>query len=220
MVVGCSVINAGRICTCPRYVFPANALFPRLTGGIQCRRCNLPIEKQAVSSSDGQLKGKYHRDCFNCHSCHVSTFTCTFTVTDDHPLQKPFPDKTFYVYEGRPYCAYHYHEANGSLCAASSCGQPIEGPCAVSHSGAKYHAEHFLCEFPRCKIRLDEYYEADGKMFCERHASIAEQAVLHEPDGLNDYEDGGILGSETPKRTTIAMKRRTMFIDIAGLGIR
>jgi len=39
----------------------------------QCRRCNLPIEKQAVSSSDGQLKGKYHRDCFNCHSCHVSS---------------------------------------------------------------------------------------------------------------------------------------------------
>jgi hypothetical protein len=32
----------------------------------------LPIEKQAVSSSDGQLKGKYHRECFNCHECHVS----------------------------------------------------------------------------------------------------------------------------------------------------
>jgi hypothetical protein len=43
----------------------------------QCRRCNLPIEKQAVSSSDGQLKGKYHRDCFNCHTCHVSSL-CPF----------------------------------------------------------------------------------------------------------------------------------------------
>lgn len=32
----------------------------------------LPIEKQAVSSSDGQLKGKYHKECFNCHVCHVS----------------------------------------------------------------------------------------------------------------------------------------------------
>src|SRR6266498_3996271 len=38
---------------------------------LQCRRCNFPIEKQAVSSSDGQLKGKYHKDCFNCHTCHV-----------------------------------------------------------------------------------------------------------------------------------------------------
>jgi hypothetical protein len=38
---------------------------------LQCRRCNLPIERQAVSSSDGQLKGKYHRECFNCFTCHV-----------------------------------------------------------------------------------------------------------------------------------------------------
>ena len=42
--------------------------------------------------------------------------------------QKPFPDKTFYVYDGKPLCAYHYHEANDSLCAAARCGQPIEGP--------------------------------------------------------------------------------------------
>ena len=38
----------------------------------QCRRCNQSIEKQAVSSSDGQLKGKYHKECFNCDTCHVS----------------------------------------------------------------------------------------------------------------------------------------------------
>ena len=38
----------------------------------KCRRCNLSIEKQAVSSSDGQLKGKYHKECFNCDTCYVS----------------------------------------------------------------------------------------------------------------------------------------------------
>ncbi|KAF8275069.1 hypothetical protein EI94DRAFT_24677 [Lactarius quietus] len=96
----------------------------------KCRRCNLPIEKQAVSSSDGQLKGKYHRDCFNCHTCH-----------------KPFPDKTFYVFDGKPFCDYHYHESNNSLCAASDCGQPIEGPCAVSYAGDRYHPEHLTCEY-------------------------------------------------------------------------
>jgi hypothetical protein len=58
-------------------------------------------------------------------------------------------------------------------------------------------------------------------MFCERHASIAEQAVLHDEDGgRNDDEGGGILGPETPKMTTKAMKRTTRFIDIAGLGVR
>lgn len=38
----------------------------------KCRRCGLTIESQAVSSADGQLKGKYHRACFNCSTCHVS----------------------------------------------------------------------------------------------------------------------------------------------------
>ena len=57
-------------------------------------------------------------------------------------------------------------------------------------------------------------------MFCETHASVAEQAALHEGGVRNDYEDGDVSGSETPKMTTIAMKRRTRFIDIAGLGVR
>lgn len=37
----------------------------------KCRRCDKPIEGQAVGSSDGQIKGKYHRGCFNCTSCQV-----------------------------------------------------------------------------------------------------------------------------------------------------
>lgn len=37
----------------------------------KCRRCDKPIEGQAVGSADGQIKGKYHRDCFNCTSCQV-----------------------------------------------------------------------------------------------------------------------------------------------------
>ena len=57
-------------------------------------------------------------------------------------------------------------------------------------------------------------------MFCERHANIAEQAALHEDNDRGDDEDGVVLRQETPKMTTIAMKRRTRFIDIAGLGIR
>ncbi|OBZ69222.1 Paxillin [Grifola frondosa] len=156
----------------------------------KCRRCNLTIEKQAVSSSDGQLKGKYHRECFNCHTCH-----------------KPFPDKSFYVFDGKPFCAYHYHEANDSLCAAATCGQPIEGPCAVSHAGDRYHPEHLLCEYPRCAERLVEYYEVDGRMLCERHAQVVD-------DGLDVPEEE--LGARG--ESTRAMKRTTRFIDIAGLG--
>lgn len=58
-----------------------------------CRRCQLPIEKSAVSSSDGQLKGKWHRECFTCTKC-----------------DRPFEGDSFYVLGGKPWCQYHYHE--------------------------------------------------------------------------------------------------------------
>jgi hypothetical protein len=130
-----------------------------------------------------------------------------------NPAQKPFPDKEFYVFDGKPYCAYHYHEANDSLCASATCGQPIEGPCAVSHSGDRYHPEHLTCEFEvpgthdgvrarTCAERLVDYWEVDGRMLCERHARRA---------GSSDGEDGGA-------RTLRATKRTTRFIDLAQLG--
>ncbi|KAG6889844.1 hypothetical protein C0995_014322 [Termitomyces sp. Mi166 len=156
----------------------------------KCRRCKLPIENAAVSSADGQLKGKYHRECFNCDVCH-----------------KPFPDKSFYVFDGKPLCKYHYHEANESLCAAALCGQPIEGPCAVSHAGDRYHPEHMLCEYPGhppCRTKLAEYWEVDGRMLCERHAHASEVGSGDEPG-----EEEWVQNS---KRT----KRVTRYIDLVG----
>jgi len=167
----------------------------------KCRRCNLPIEKQAVSSSDGQLKGKYHRDCFNCHSCY-----------------KPFPDKTFYVFDGKPFCEYHYHEANGSLCAAPTCGKPIEGPCAVSHAGDKYHPDHLVCDYFRCTERLEEYWEVDGRMLCEMHMQLEEGICREDEDLVDDMlMELGVKG-ENFRNSVRATKRVTRFIDIAGLG--
>ena len=136
-----------------------------------------------------------------------------------HP-QKPFPDKTFYVYDGKPLCAYHYHEANDSLCAAARCGQPIEGPCAVSHTGDRYHPEHMTCEFPgypACRERLEvEYWEVEGRMLCAGHAKRGEGSV----GGCEgeEEEDGGVGGEERWVRGAKAMKRITRFIDLAGAG--
>lgn len=154
----------------------------------KCRHCNLPIEKQAVSSRDGQLKGKYHKDCFNCHTCH-----------------QPFPDKEFYVFDGKPFCAYHYHEANDSLCAATCCGQPIEGPCAVNHAGRRYHPEHLLCDYPDCKEKLVEYWEVDGQMLCDRHYSRDDCSTRGDDhvDCVDRMIDEGR-----------ARKRMTRFIDL------
>lgn len=182
----------------------------------KCRRCNRPIEKQAVSSADGQLKGKYHRECFNCFKCHQS-----------------FPDKEFYVYDGKPFCRYHYHEANDSLCADPSCGQPIEGACAVAHTGERYHPEHLVCEHrfstpdlegrTRCTERLEEYWEVDGLMLCERHANLKIEMDIMAPD---DDEDDVLadlvaarLGADGNRDSlhdpdSRAHRRKTRFIDL------
>ena len=108
------------------------------------------------------------------------------------------------MHDGKPLCAYHYHAANKSLCA--SCGEPIEGPCAVSHTGDRYHPEHLRCEYPGCQEALDEYWEADGKMMCERHAAIVEGF------GAEDGDEDGHAHAESK-----AQKRRTQFIDLADL---
>ncbi|KAL5490391.1 hypothetical protein ACEPAI_5224 [Sanghuangporus weigelae] len=180
----------------------------------KCRRCNRPIEKHAVSSADGQLKGKYHRECFNCHKCH-----------------QPFPDKEFYVFDGKPFCRYHYHEANDSLCTAPECGQPIEGPCAVAHTGERYHPEHLVCQFRRCTERLEEYWEIDGLMLCERHANMKMEMDIMAPDEdssekndvLADLVSGLRDGTEmlrAPQHDRDsdidirAHRRKTQFIDL------
>ncbi|KZT39690.1 hypothetical protein SISSUDRAFT_1095551 [Sistotremastrum suecicum HHB10207 ss-3] len=175
----------------------------------ECRRCGLPIEKGAVSSSDGQLKGKYHKDCFNCSTC-----------------EKPFPDKSFYVFEGKPYCDYHYHEVNNSLCASPTCGQPIEGPCAVSHDGKRYHPEHMVCDWPGCDVGLEEYWEVDGKSLCEKHALKAEDSLLRlsvssesDDDTLRneDLKPAGVVDEmeNTWVPSKRATKRITRFIELS-----
>ncbi|KAK1222095.1 hypothetical protein PQX77_015089 [Marasmius sp. AFHP31] len=194
----------------------------------KCRRCQLPIEKQAVSSSDGQLKGKYHKECFTCFECNA-----------------PFPNKTFYVFNDQALCAYHYALHNRSLCSSSSCGQPIEGPCAVDHRGERYHPEHFLCARENCTERLTDYWEVDGKMVCERHAQItyrqsrmfgvgsrksrAWALSLYGADGVYDGfdedvdDDGSKYDSEDEddmvREEWKAMKRTTMFIDLGSKGL-
>jgi len=133
----------------------------------KCRRCDKYIETAAVYSSDGQLKGKYHRDCFTCATC-----------------DQPFPDKTFYVFDGQPYCQFHYAELNNSLCSRRKCGKPIEGSCAIAYGGEKYHPSCLRCGQAGCDARLgSEYWEVEGRMLCEKHG-----ARYAEASSGSDYE--------------------------------
>ncbi|KAL9111788.1 MAG: hypothetical protein Q9227_003847 [Pyrenula ochraceoflavens] len=129
-----------------------------------CRACSLPITGKSVSSADGRLTGKYHKECFVCKTCG-----------------EPFRTTDFYVLNDHPYCGQHYHALNGSLCA--SCGNGIEGPfleTAVTQSKGqeKFHPDCFACT--TCRIQLsDDYFELMGKPYCERDAFRATQTQGH-----------------------------------------
>lgn len=155
-----------------------------------CRRCHKPIEKSAVSSSDGQLRGKWHRACFTCTRC-----------------DKPFAGNDFYVYDGRPWCQYHYAEEANTLCAAPECRQPIEGPCILAPATSstskeqRYHPGHL-----RCKVCGDEnmfeYYEiATGTGGTDKYCE------LHYKDLVSSGGAGGR-----------GEKRRTRLVDLTGFG--
>ncbi|KAI7853906.1 hypothetical protein BDC45DRAFT_441491 [Circinella umbellata] len=114
-----------------------------------CRACGKAVERQAVSATDGKLQGKWHLDCFGCHTCH-----------------RPFPDNTFYVFDNSPYCKRHYHQLNNSLCR--TCDEPIEGPCAQTIEGWRFHPTCFSCNVCRCEI-TDTYYMFERRIYCETH---------------------------------------------------
>ncbi|WVQ98867.1 hypothetical protein IAU59_005998 [Kwoniella sp. CBS 9459] len=162
-----------------------------------CRRCILPIEKSAVSSSDGQLKGKWHRACFTCTRC-----------------DRPFEGDDFYVHGGKPWCQYHYHEENGTLCASGSCHQPIEGPCILTPgpNPQRFHPGHLRCDHrggvsgaQSCRESMEEYYDVGGKRYCERHVGEATRGVDQSGRSM----------------TMRAEKRRTRLVDlpVGGLGL-
>ncbi|KAG0022518.1 hypothetical protein BGZ82_011005 [Podila clonocystis] len=121
----------------------------------KCRGCGLMVEKEAVCTQDGKLEGKWHSACFGCHLC-----------------KKPFPDKSFYVFGNAPYCRRHYHKMNKSLC--KGCDQPIEGSCAQTMEGWRFHPTCFSCV--ECREPLtDVYYNYENKAYCERDIMIIQR---------------------------------------------
>ncbi|KAL2817100.1 hypothetical protein BJX63DRAFT_116666 [Aspergillus granulosus] len=130
-----------------------------------CRGCGETIMGKSISSADGRLTGRYHRACFVCFQCRT-----------------PFETNDFYVLNDRPYCAQHYHERNGSICAG--CHNGIEGQYLETNertgSGPsdrqKFHPECLRCR--TCQIDLKgEYFEWNGLVYCERDARRAAAAV-------------------------------------------
>ncbi|KAJ9478243.1 Paxillin-like protein 1 [Pseudozyma hubeiensis] len=130
----------------------------------KCRKCNLIVEKGAVKSSDGALRGVFHRSCFSCAACEA-----------------PFTDGSFYVFNNQPYCSRHYHRLNGSLCR--ECETGIEGDCRQTDAGDRFHPACFCCQYSSskrgaCAEALAEYYVVGGQRLCERHADKVSRKLV------------------------------------------
>lgn len=138
---------------------PAARLSPRPKG--PCRGCGEVILGKSVSSADGRLTGRYHKECFVCYQCRI-----------------PFRTADFYVLRDLPFCAQHYHERNGSLC--QGCLTGIEGQFLETNERQgrgpgdrrRYHPQCLTCR--TCNVLLNgEYFEWNGQVYCERDARRA-----------------------------------------------
>ena len=150
-----------------------------------CRGCGEIIKGKSVSSADGRLSGRYHKRCFVCKTC-----------------QEPFQTADFYVLDNHPYCEQHYHQLNGSLC--KSCDRGIEGQYLETELKQKFHPACFTCQVSHSyvggwrrgtggndanfgsqdcrKVLRDDYFEMNGRMYCEQHAfRAAQQASILGP---------------------------------------
>jgi len=137
-----------------------------------CRGCGEAIKGKGLTSSDGRLTGRYHKECFVCQTC-----------------REPFATSTFYVWDDLPYCSRHYHTLNNSLC--KSCDLGIEGPCLETERNDRFHSHCFTCmvscyriihhiicttwvtnqQKQDCQRVLgDDYFEINGRTYCERDA--------------------------------------------------
>ncbi|CDR37011.1 CYFA0S01e06414g1_1 [Cyberlindnera fabianii] len=113
-----------------------------------CRKCGLEITTKPIYSKSGELSGQWHRPCFTCTLCDVQfnkNISC-FVLNDE------------------PYCEYHYHLTNNSLCRV--CGNGIVGKCLENDAQDRYHVDCLKCT--KCLGHIvSDYLSIDGLVYCE-----------------------------------------------------
>jgi hypothetical protein len=90
-----------------------------------------------------------HPEHFRCEECG-----CEFKGGNCHE------------YEGSLYCTEDYNKLLRNTCA--SCHKPIQGR-SVTALGRVWHPEHFVCAVCHEPFAGSNFYEAEGKPYCEAH---------------------------------------------------
>ncbi|KAA8910116.1 hypothetical protein FN846DRAFT_570163 [Sphaerosporella brunnea] len=152
-----------------------------LTSKGPCRGCGEHIFGKSVSSADNRVTGRWHKQCFVCQKCRM-----------------PFASAEFYVLDNLPFCHRHYHELNNSLC--KMCDFGIEGPCLETMDWERYHPNCFTCTECRCILDYD-YFEINGRPFCEQHARrfMQPRRPLRPPPNGAPMARMGSMGSMGPR---------------------
>ncbi|ODV95266.1 hypothetical protein PACTADRAFT_33844 [Pachysolen tannophilus NRRL Y-2460] len=145
-----------------------------------CRRCGLNIIGKSIWSKDGQLSGRWHRDCFSCHNCAM--------VFDK--------GSNCYVIQDHPYCEQHFHELNDSLCHI--CTKGIEGQCLENENKEKFHPGCLTCH--KCgEFITRDYFIVDQMPLCERDGLME---IQFERERALHFAGGGLDVSKIEKRRT------------------
>jgi len=110
-----------------------------------CARCKRPIIGEFIVLH-GQ---KVHPEHFRCEECG-----CEFKGGNCHE------------YEGKLYCTEDYQKLLRNTCA--SCHKPILGR-SITALGRVWHPEHFVCFTCHEPFAGSNFYEKDGKPYCETH---------------------------------------------------
>uniref|UniRef100_A0A1B6MLP6 LIM domain-containing protein n=1 Tax=Graphocephala atropunctata TaxID=36148 RepID=A0A1B6MLP6_9HEMI len=93
-------------------------------GNMFCSRCGDGFEPhEKIVNSNGEL---WHTQCFVCAQCF-----------------RPFPDGTFYEFEGRKYCEHDFHVLFAPCCG--KCGEFVIGR-VIKAMNANWHPKCFRCE--------------------------------------------------------------------------
>jgi len=111
--------------------------------GPVCAQCNTIIVGRWITA----LGKKWHPEHFVCAQCF-----------------NPFPNGTFFEYEGKPYCETDYHELFGPRCGG--CGRAIIGRC-VTALNKKWHPEHFVCTHCGKSLAGGSFVERNGFPYCK-----------------------------------------------------
>ncbi|CAG7817040.1 unnamed protein product [Allacma fusca] len=110
----------------------------------RCFNCNGPI-KQNPTRALGKL---WHPHCFKCTECGKQLLPTNFR--EKH---------------GNPYCEEDYHKLFSHKCHA--CKQPITDGNPVHAMGKTWHADHFSCSDCGKNLSPNNFYERDGRLYCE-----------------------------------------------------